>query len=379
MSEHLSREYVARYLRRELSPAELMATDDHLAACSACRKHVGESSSLQRTFASLRENLESEAKRGTTHLTYEQLEAYVDRQLDAAERETVDFHAEACAICRGELADLQKFRDSWEDEARTAAARNHPVDTIWQWFSAFWRVHAFAATATAIASILIVFGAVYLVHKPAPTPTAKVVSGGKTPGTAPSPETVQKLETPPELAMLVGKKQTLLGVSIGPASFDLLSPVGTFVEEIQPIFRWQALSGASEYQVVIFDSRLNQVEASPALKETSWRASVPLKRGQVYLWQVAATANKHQVVSPTPPAPEAKFKVLDEMRVSELDVLRQQQPQAHLVLGLTYARAGVLDQAEKELSLVSDTDPSSALAKGYIKQLRAIRPSASGQ
>jgi anti-sigma factor RsiW len=46
------------------------------------------------------------------HLTYEELEAFVDGRADALERQLVEAHVELCARCSGELLDLAATRDA---------------------------------------------------------------------------------------------------------------------------------------------------------------------------------------------------------------------------------------------------------------------------
>jgi hypothetical protein len=93
----------------------------------------------------------------------------------------------------------------------------------------------------------------------------------------------------------------------------------------------------------------------------------------VYLWQVSATKNGQQVVAPAPPAPEAKFELLDLSQANELEQLKREQPNAHLALGRAYASRGVLDEAEREFRLVSDSDVDYALAQKFIHDLEALR------
>lgn len=93
------------------------------------------------------------------------------------------------------------------------------------------------------------------------------------------------------------------------ASFGLRAPVGTFIEDLRPTFRWQPLPGTTEYQVKVFDPNLDQVEASPAVHDTFWTSSHPLIRGRRYLWQVTTVRNVQRLVSPAPPFPEAKFSL----------------------------------------------------------------------
>lgn len=109
MTEHLSAQYVERYRAREMSPAELLAADDHLAACEVCRQRLGAAGQLGGVYNSFRANLQAAAKTASDHLSDEQLVAYVGRQLDEVEREIVKSHLAWCRQCSDEAHDLQEF------------------------------------------------------------------------------------------------------------------------------------------------------------------------------------------------------------------------------------------------------------------------------
>jgi hypothetical protein len=112
MSEHFSIEQVAHYLQRRMTPAELLAADDHLSACEACRERLRLSVRPEAVVSNLRSDLKAEARRAPEHLAYEQLAAYVDDEMGEAEREIVDSHLSVCAQCKEELRDLFAFKDT---------------------------------------------------------------------------------------------------------------------------------------------------------------------------------------------------------------------------------------------------------------------------
>jgi hypothetical protein len=178
---------------------------------------------------------------------------------------------------------------------------------------------------------------------------------------------------PPSLADLEGQ-HTLRGES-QKEKFLLLGPVGEIVSDSRPVFRWQPLTGATSYSVAVFDAKLNQVRNSPALTATQWRAKRPLPREQIYRWQVTAiTSDGQSVISPSLP-PEAKFLVLDQTKADELEQFRQAHPGAHLVLGIIYAQAGLLETAQGELEQVS-AGANLELAQQLLRGLREKRNAA---
>jgi len=414
MADHLTPDQLARYVKRALTPAELIVADRHLAACELCRKQVSDPQRLEDLVAALRHDLETQKVLDPIHIAYEQLEAYVDNEADAADREIVDSHVELCRTCREELRDLQEFRLSLQGreasshlhqaqqdrqpvfgsalgleeslgpltlhssasvgDSQALAAGTGPRASFWERATHFWRYPGYlAGVASAVAIVLVVVWSV---------PSRRYVSKGPDDGTQSGPSNSEpdryvaagpKLQTPAELAALIGKPETLLGSATQSTPFALLAPVGTFVEDARPMFRWQPLSGATSYKITVFDSALNEVAASPALSGKAWKSSVPLERGKVYMWQVAATRGGEQVVAPVPPAPEAKFEILDLSQANSLAQVKREQPNAHFTLGRAYASSGVLDEAEREFRLVSDSDADYALAQKFIHDLERLR------
>ena len=62
----------------------------------------------------------NEAK--SKHLTYAQLEGFVDSRLESTEREFVHAHVDLCSRCASELEDLRGFGESRRSEEQVAAA-----------------------------------------------------------------------------------------------------------------------------------------------------------------------------------------------------------------------------------------------------------------
>src|SRR5262249_4627479 len=64
---------------------------------------------------SLRADLEKSL--ASEHVGYEQLEAYVEQTLSAAERKALDSHFKSCTLCWEELRDLQAFTNQLGEQA----------------------------------------------------------------------------------------------------------------------------------------------------------------------------------------------------------------------------------------------------------------------
>ncbi|MCS6861930.1 MAG: zf-HC2 domain-containing protein, partial [Abditibacteriales bacterium] len=133
MSEHLSSQQIERYCQRALSSAELLAADDHIAACASCRQRLAEAARDSFSFVPA-----SAVVAQPEHLTYEQLEAYVDSALDEVDREIVESHLELCATCVAEVRDLRAFRAMMSTyPAKEYAPAVSP--SLWEKITAFWQ------------------------------------------------------------------------------------------------------------------------------------------------------------------------------------------------------------------------------------------------
>jgi hypothetical protein len=177
------------------------------------------------------------------------------------------------------------------------------------------------------------------------------------------------------LAGLTGNDGALMSGQPKPGEFDIVEPRGQVVASDRPTFRWRALEGATSYTVKVFDRDFNLVVESPALNATLWRPDKPLARGAVYSWQVTALKNGEEVKAPRPPAPQARLKVLDGNAAAELQMAQRQQPGSHLTLGVLYARAGLLDDAERELRALLQANPQSEVARKLLAEVQTARQS----
>jgi hypothetical protein len=152
-----------------------------------------------------------------------------------------------------------------------------------------------------------------------------------------------------------------------------LSPVGTLVSTDRPTFRWKPLAGATSYSVDVYDSNLRNVERADRISTTDWTPSKALERNQTYTWQVTAIKNGEELSSPVPPAPEAKFKVLEKSKAEELDRVRKSYPASHLIPGSLYERAGLLDDAEREFQSLVSANPKSTVARKLLENVKSLR------
>lgn len=183
----------------------------------------------------------------------------------------------------------------------------------------------------------------------------------------------RRLERSSQLKGLARPGSSLMGSESEGGEFSVLDPVGNVLLNDRPTFRWSALDGASAYVVEVYDDRFDLVASSPQLNARSWAAPQTLPRGRVYSWQVKALKDGQEIKSPRPPAPQAKFRVLDRAKADEIARAKRAYPSSHLTLGLLYADAGLLKEAEQELRLLQRANPYSELARSLLRQVQALR------
>ncbi|HEY5035792.1 MAG TPA: hypothetical protein VII74_01525, partial [Chthoniobacterales bacterium] len=73
--------------------------------------------------------------------------------------------------------------------------------------------------------------------------------------------------------------------------------------------------------------------------------------------------------APSPPEPEARFRVLDTATRNSLKALRAKSGGSHLLMGLAYAHAGMRADAEREFEELAHENPTSPLPKNLITSL----------
>jgi hypothetical protein len=175
------------------------------------------------------------------------------------------------------------------------------------------------------------------------------------------------------VAGLLNTRGLLLGEAPDEPTFDLQGPLATAVRDDLPTFRWSAVDSADSYLVEVFDAGFNLVASSGPITDSSWVPRLPLARGREYSWHVVAAVDGQEVRSPIPPAPEAKFFVLDQETASAVEHDAAQHADSHLVRALLFARAGLLIEAESELRKLQRANPESAIAADLLRNLREPR------
>ncbi len=184
----------------------------------------------------------------------------------------------------------------------------------------------------------------------------------------------QEIRKPESLNEIAGEQGAARGNNDKKSPFKLLRPGRNVIAEDQPVFEWQAVEGASNFEVQIADSRGREVANSGRLpaSATQWSPATPLRRGVIYSWAVTAIVNGQTVTSPAPTTPEMKFKILDASKMRQLEQLRG-RGFSHLALGIFYAREGMLAEAEREFQVLVNDNPDSQIAANLLRAVQAWR------
>src|SRR5262245_25770636 len=435
MPEHLLAEDIARFRNRAMPPGELIHSYGHLAACEACRRRVAVAAQPQKAFSSMLSALKAEEPEHLLYeqvASYVDDElAEVDREIVTSHLESClgcEERVEQLRAFRAEMAACteegqspqsgqtfwRKFVSFWRPPAhriplQLAATAAVILFCVWVATGPLRaRVSELQAERDRLQrenddlqkksfDLQARLADIQQTRPPmapqtAPQNLIALNDGGRqitlnTRGEIagleslpPSYEqavkdalTRQRIDTQPELAELIGQSRSLMRGTGQGVAFALVSPVGAVVENERPTFRWREFSGASGYLVNVFDSRFNRVATSELISQTMWRIPGSLERGQTYTWQVTAIKDGERIKSPTTPAPEARFKVLNASEAAELRRMREKYYNSHLLLGVLYARPGLLDDAEREFHALASANSKSVVAKNRLSNIEAVR------
>jgi hypothetical protein len=170
---------------------------------------------------------------------------------------------------------------------------------------------------------------------------------------------------PERLRSVLGKEDVLRGTS---AATNAVALAGVVVTSARPELTWPAPPG-SRSVVEIFSGE-TEVMRSGALTTDRWRPTRDLPRGVTYTWTVRIEHDGITQILPAAPSPVARFHVLDRATLEALDTAERRYAGDHFLLGLLYARAGVVDAARAHFVLV--TDPAdAAIARRILHDLES--------
>jgi hypothetical protein len=374
-------------------------------------------------FALHRETFGDES---SEHLTAEQTAEYVDRHLSGDSLQLVTDHLAGCEQCVLAVEDLRAFRNeiapSLDHEYQPMGVPTSVTKESWLGrFASSFRVSPVPAFGGVALAVLLLAVVAWLVWR-LPTQREPEIAAVPAPVSQPSPSTKPVQPPQPEDAAVVAqvndggrvltldqegklsgaddlpagykslltktlstqrieKSSQLQGLARPPSSlmssenqtdqFSVIEPVGRVLLTDKPAFQWTPLEGATGYMVEVYDEQFRPVASSPQVSNSSWTTKLP--RGNVYSWQVKAFKDGQEITAPRPPAPQARFRVVDQAKATELAQAKRAYGSSHLTLALLYAEAGLLKEAEQELRLLLKSNPNSELATKLLRQVQALR------
>jgi len=424
--EHLTQKQIEDYSHNRLAAAELLALSDHLGECEACRQRVDANGDA--TFFALHADVFAEDAR--EHLTPAQTADYVDKNLSGEELQILSDHLSVCEQCAVAVDDVRVFRNAiapsldreYAPTVKAPAVAERPRK---QGFLALFRTSPVPAFGGAALALLLLVFAGWIVWRTSREEKREVAVTSPTPSPQPAaslaptlqPEPVppvvplvaqlndggavltldrdgklsgadnlppeyqslvkkalsgQRIEKPSQLQGLTRPPSSLMGSNDNGQVFSVLEPAGNVLMTDRPAFRWSKLAGVSNYVVEVYDDQFKLVASSPQLTVTSWTSPQSLPRGRVYSWQVKASKDGAEITSPRPPAPQAKFRVVDQARFNELSRAKRVYASSHLTLALLYADAGLLKEAEQELRLLRRSNPNSDIPRNLLRQIQGF-------
>jgi hypothetical protein len=429
MTEHLTETQVSLFRERALTPTERERIDSHIAECESCLRRILPSEDSALVYSELTEALLPDSAHEAFHMSHSDVRRYANGSTDEADRVIFESHLDICDQCSDAVQSLvaSPLVASVAAPTRHAEVATQPSSQVWS--AAFQFTPARAVAGVLIAACL-VLAFVLWQRRPSravdqaaqkttsQTPSNTPGSGSPTPadtqatkdpttdqfavaasledngrkiqldnsgrliGLDELPEasrslvrnalTTKTLSKPEVLDKLTTPSITLMDPTARENTFGLLGPSGKVIETDHPNLRWQALQGATSYTVSVFDSDFNLVTRSAAQAATDW-TSTRLRRGMIYSWEVVAVRNGQEVRSPVAPAPRAQFKILEAEKLRELANLKKHSPISHLALGLTYARFGLLAEAEGQLQILARENPNSPVATRLLRTIQEWR------
>ncbi len=356
MAKHLSAEQITKYRERTLQPGELLAVDSHLGSCAECRTLMSEQSSEGMGF------ILAIAEAANDHLTYEQMEAWVEDRMDQTERELVMAHIGMCQACARQLKAYESYAPVMSAPVNRVAS---PARSMVQAPVAAGEaaVRASRTPKRIVAAMLTVAVAVIItpiILKQQSTDSG-IASG--------DPVAVSSLESLPESvrdgAEAVARAQgaerpaSLAGLNTNYDRF-LQYPVSEVVEAVQPELRWKPF--ASSYTVRVFNAQNMQIAASDLMTVTTWLVTVPLDRGATYSYEVNGLGDVHR----------AEFRVLNQAGQAEMAQLRASRGKEHFVLGAVAQQFGMLSVARQEFEALVRERPQSVEAARMLANVNSL-------
>ena len=374
MPEHLNEQQLKGYRDRTLGLGELVAVDTHLGGCEPCRTALAALADGTAS-ASVMSGIDQARFR---HLSYEQMDDWVEDRLDPADRELVMAHIGACPSCARQLIAYQEYAPVMAAPIQTAKyAVTQPVKQGF-WSLSFWAMLKqphYALGAAALIAFLIITP---LTRHPSPDQTGAIISPTSTAiestipaGSSPLIDaalSTTELDSLPD-SLRACAKEAVSDSQVRPAALKGLPPnadamleypVSEVVSETQPVLRWKAFGDS--YSVSLSDSR-GLISRRANLKETRWTPPSALARDKVYTWEVESAGQKHR----------GTFRVLGESQERELEKVRAEHANSHLAIGAVNLDLGLLTAAKEEFQAMGKDSKMAQQAAKLLSHVEALR------
>jgi len=339
---HVSREQLVQYRNRALLPQELVAVDGHLGRCQECRTELAGLAAPPASAIAAVQDIRFE------HISYEQMDAWVEDTLDQTERELVLSHIGLCAPCARQLKAYESYAPVMAAPIAPAAIQVAQPITFGDKIRAMFRMPQIAMLAAAVALVAIV--SPLMMEKSSSLDTAQLNS---------LPEAVRT--SAKEVVNGDQKQRPVALDGLAPnTDSSLLYPVSEVVEERQPILRWKPFG--STYTVALFDTYGNRIARSGSIGDTHWLVPMTLQRGAEYRWQIDGDGQTRT----------ATFRVLNEADEQKLSEVRETRPGA-LALGAVAQHMGLLSIAQQQFETLKREQPNSQDAAKLLEHVNEMR------
>jgi hypothetical protein len=297
--------------------------------------------------------LDAIAQAAGEHLTYEQMDAWVEDEMDQTARELVMAHIGLCTFCATQLKAYESY----------APVMSAPVAGPAQLVPFGERLRA-ALKWPQVAMIVLAIAVAAL----APA----VMRNARSPGRL-GVGSFQSLETLPPSLREAARDVVAADTPLRPAALKDLTPninpqieypASEVIEETQPELSWKPF--ADSYSVSVSDRGGKEIAHATELTGTKWTLSVPLNRGAMYTWEVRAAG------SGPADSYSGMFRVLGDSEEQTLAQLRASGA-GPLALGAVEQQFGLLSQAQREFEKLAKDSPRSQDAEKLLEHVTALR------
>lgn len=384
---HPATELLVGYTEGSLSPSEREQVGFHLMHCDRCRADAADLESINRHF----EEPPSERIRGKSP------SPALPR---AAFRWALGFGALACAAIGGAIGVVVEHDREADRRRGQVIAHRQVYAELEAARSELQRTRSLLAkrpsqepakqAAPATPPLPKVAGSEKPVSRVAPAVTVRDGSGllrmdaeGGAEWVRPLPAVAATairegvLQFPRVIARLTVPVETVRSADAATPGVSGLAPAATVVNEERPMFRWAPVEAAESYEVTLQPVTMRDapVIRSGPVTGLSWQPEAPLRRGEIYVWQVTAARAGGELLETLPPKP--RFGVADASLQARVEQIRRDYAGSHLALGVLLAAEGLLDEAEAELLRAGQANPKSRIVRRLLEQVAQRRRPAS--